>query len=314
MQNYCEKFEAMGTEIILNARLKEDEKQIFLEAKKVICDFSDRFSRFLPNNELATLNNAYGQKIQASPMMLELLLAMKKCYRETDGIFDPTVIGVLEETGYDRDFAKIEDDEKLPDEIALKKIRQHHFQRVPLDSLKIVGDILQAPAGFRLDTGGSGKGYIVDYVAKKFFSGVGNYWISAGGDLLARGHRENGMGWEVGVQNPLMPEDDIFTLQTKGEAKAIATSGIIKRKWKRQGVTWHHIIDPRTGLPVDNNILSVTVIASDAMHADVFAKTVLILGEEKGLEFIEKQEHTECIIFFRNAVPKLSRYAYKYIK
>ena len=314
MQNYWEKFEAMGTEIILNARLKENEGSLLSEVKNAIGDFSDRFSRFLPNNELAELNNAHGQKIQASSMLIEMLVAMKKFYRETDGVFDPTIIGVLEETGYDRDFAKIGEDEKFPKERVREKILQHYFQRVPLDSLKIIGDTLQAPLGFRVDTGGSGKGYIVDYVAKKFFSSVENYWISAGGDLLARGHRENGIGWEVGVQNPLMPEQDIFILKTKGEQVAIATSGIIKRKWKKNGLAWHHIIDPRTGLPVENDILSVTVIASDTLRADIFAKTVLILGAEKGLEFMDKQEQAECIIFSRNAPPKLSRYAYKYIK
>ena len=304
----------MGTEIILTANLEENEKMILAEMKKTICDFSDRFSRFIPDNELWKLNHTNGRKIQVSPIMIEMLTEMKKFHRLTGGVFDSTIIGVLEDVGYDRDFSLIKDSVRLKKKIAEKEITKKHFSRIPLSELEIFSDSVRAPRGFRVDTGGIGKGYIVDFVAKKFLGKVSDYWLSAGGDILAHGHRTGGFGWEVGVQDPLFPSENKFILKTQGEKMGIATSGVIKRKGERDGISWHHLIDPRSGVPVKNDILSVTVIASSATRADILAKTVLTMGEEEGLEFIDKQDDAECIIFFQNKPPLVSRKMYKYIK
>lgn len=161
----------MGTEIILSAVLEEGQEKLLDDAKEFICDFSDRFSRFLPSNELSALNSAAGQEITASPLMLDFLREAKKMHRETGGIFDPTVIGVLEGIGYDRDFELIRESggQETADDIDEERIRSQYFSRVSLDGLKIFEHAVQAPKGFRIDTGGNGKGFIVDRAAEKFF-------------------------------------------------------------------------------------------------------------------------------------------------
>lgn len=116
------------------------------------------------------------------------------------------------------------------------------------------------------------------------------------------------------MENPKNPEEDIFLLKTNGERLAIATSGIIKRRWKKGKRNVHHIIDPRTGMPVENGIMSVTTLAPNTQDADVFAKTVLILGEEEGLEFIESRPGAECIIFPERGKPLVSKGMHKYVK
>ena len=315
MLNYWEKFDAMGTEVVLSALLEEDEEGIIAEAKEFILDFSDRFSRFLPGNELFALNSANGKRIKISPLMREFLIQAKKFHQETGGIFDPTIIGALEEAGYDRDFSLIEKNvsgKRKGSEN--EKDQAKYFSRVPFDALEVTEEGARSPKGWRIDTGGSGKGFIVDQVARKFFSEVENFWISAGGDIFFSGHREGSLGWEVGVENPLFPEENIFTLKTNGERLGVATSGIIKRKGVKDGQAWHHLIDPRTGKPVNNDIMAVTVMAPDTQTADVLAKTVLILGKESGLELIENRLGTECIIFFQNAKPLISRNMLKYIR
>jgi thiamine biosynthesis lipoprotein len=183
-----------------------------------------------------------------------------------------------------------------------------------METLKIVGRQIFRPSEFRLDLGGFAKGYIVDLLGATIFRGVKNFLISAGGDIWAVGNQEGAKGWDVAVQNPLTPEENIFFLNTRGKRLGIATSGILERAWQKGDFKAHHIIDPSSGLPVENNILSVTVISTDAVKADIFAKTVLILGTEKGLEFIEKEKDSACIIFTKEQGTIISSRANNYLK
>lgn len=279
-------FKALGSGIAIMGEMPE----ILLdEAQKKIEAFEKDYSRFIAGNKLDRLNQA--ERVEADEGMIELLRAAKHFYQLTDGIFDPTIARALESAGYDKSFELLagQTDNRLP------TAQKDFLNRVKFDELIIDGNGVNKPQTMKLDLGGIGKGFIVDQLDKHLFADVGSYWLSAGGDMMLKGKDQTGHAWQVKVQNPGKPEEDLLTLQSQGEKMAIATSGIIKRR----GADWHHLIDPRTGLPVANNILSVTVVASSVSEADVFAKTVLILGEQQGLGFIEKQG-AECIIFKSN--------------
>lgn len=309
-------FKAMGTDIIITASLKTEQQNILAEAEKAVIDFETRFSRFIVGNELSELNNSLHEKQAVSEIMVELLKEVKHYYLETKNIFDPTVIGSLEAIGYDKNFDLIssKSDQPDPEKPDLARIKKIFLSRPKITDLKIKGRMINRPLGLRLDFGGIGKGYIIDFLSHKFFGSVKNYWISAGGDLIVSGHQDNNFGWDIGVQDPLQPEQDIFCINTKGEKLGVATSGIIKRTGKTGDFNWHHIIDPRSGLPVLNDILSVTVISSSATRADVFAKTVLILGEKDGLNFIEDKNDSACLIFTKHKKPIFSKRANLFLK
>lgn len=303
-------FKAIGTEIAISAALDPGQQHLLLEAQKAIFDFEKRFSRFVAGNELSLLNDSNDEEQEVSVLMADMLTEAKRYYLETGTIFDPTIIGSLESAGYDRSFDKIiANQDGLKDVLPKNPIKPYERQ-FRLSDLDISGQTVRRPRGLRIDLGGIGKGYIVDLLGSGIFSGVSDYWISAGGDIIASGSQPGGQGWNIGVQNPTSPEDDAFSIDTKGAKLGIATSGIIKR----QGSGWNHIIDPRTGLPVANDILSVTAISSSAMRADIFAKTVLILGDEDGLEFIEAQEDSACIIFIKDKPPLFSKRAKFYLR
>lgn len=313
MEVLWKKFNALGTEIIISAYLNPDQKNILEEAEKIILNFNNRFSRFLNDNELYKFNNFSGEEFKASDMMADLLRESKKLYLETSGAFDPTVIGSLEAVGYDKSFEKIGEGVDGKSGVDVIKIREDFLKRPRMSELIISGNKIIKPKGFRVDFGGMGKGYIVDFLADNLFSGIKNFWISAGGDLVVKGEDQNKKGWIIGVQNPIEPEKEIFSIKTKnGEKLAVATSGVFKRAGKKGDYNWHHIIDPRSGFPVENNILAVTVISSNAKRADVFAKAVLILGEKEGVDFIESQKDSACIIFFKDGGLKMSKDAIKY--
>lgn len=294
------KFNAMGTEVIVSAFLESEEENLLERAEKIILDFEKRFSRFIVGNELYKLNNFNGNEFEASDMMAELLAEAKKMNKETGGVFDPTIIGSLETVGYDKNFIDIENDGKASNQVDVKKIKQDFLDRGQIKDINISGRKVFVPKGLRVDFGGIGKGYIVDFLIKSVFKDMKNFWISAGGDLFVKGSDQGKIGWKIGVQDPTEPEREIFYINTKGREMGIATSGIFKRKGIKGGNAWHHLIDPRSGLPVENNILAVTAISSSAQKADVFAKTVLIMGEKEGVDFIEKQRDSVCLVFLKD--------------
>lgn len=303
----------MGTEIIITASLDEKAGGLLDEAEKTINNFEKRFSRFIPNSELSQVNKAPAGEVYVSQEMLDILRETKKLYLETMGVFDPTIINSLNKIGYDKSFDKIttESDTSIAPNTA--QIVEEFLTRSKMDELRILDNKIIKPAGFVIDLGGIGKGYIADQIGNSLFSGIKSFWVSAGGDLVMKGSDENSTGWKVGVQDPHTPDKEVFSLKTNGENLGIATSGIHKRRGEKGGVKWHHIIDPRSGLPTENDIMAVTAVSSSATKADVFAKTVLILGQDEGLKFIDKREDSMCIIFFKNGEVKFSKKASKYL-
>jgi len=294
-------FKALGTDIIISAELPPEQKNILLQAEIMVRDFEQKFSRFINNNELAAFNNSTSERREVSINLRELLKVAQYYYFETKGIFDPTIIGNLKALGYKQSFEKTNSDSH----VERKELNKTFFSRALMSDIKINDNSIECPSNFQVDLGGLGKGYLVDVLSQTVLAGVQNYWISAGGDLIVQGE----LGRKIAVQDPSRPEADIFIIDTKGEKLGVATSGIIKRA----GMGWHHLIDPRTGLPTTNDILSVTAIAPDALRADIFAKTVLILGIESGFKFIEKQVGAAAIIFTKNQDPIFSKRAKDYL-
>lgn len=152
----------------------------------------------------------------------------------------------------------------------------------------------------RFDLGGIAKGFIVDKLATPLKNRYENFWISAGGDMYICGQDQQSKNWQVGVQNPLKHNQDILSLHIPKEGKAVATSGTTKRRGKSGDFFWHHLIDPRTGLPADNSILAATVIADSVWLADVLAKTALILGKKEGINLFDNFPQAEGLLIDNN--------------
>lgn len=294
----------MGTEIIICAEISKNERAILQNIKKIFCDFEEQFSRFRATSELSRLNRSRGRKFNASAMMMELLEQAKIAHARTNGIFDPAVINILKDLGYDKNFEDLEQksqNQYTPIKIFAPENNACLSGRQAFTGIKInkTAHTVKMPANTEIDLGGIGKGFVVDLAARKLKKYSQNFWISAGGDMIFSG-TDGGKKWRVGVQNPLCHEDDIMELEIPENMPAIATSGITKRTWRKNGATYHHIIDPRTGLPANNGILAATVMALDALKADVLAKSALILGKEEGLDMINNTDNAEGVLIDRD--------------
>jgi thiamine biosynthesis lipoprotein len=143
---------------------------------------------------------------------------------------------------------------------------------------------IHLPSGLHLDFGGIAKGWTADQATRKL-SAFGPALVNAGGDIAASGPLTNGDAWTIGVTDPFDPESNLEVLMI--EQGGVATSGKDYRRWKQDSVWQHHIIDPRTGLPAQTDVLTVTVVAPSAIEAEVAAKVALISGSRAGLEWIE---------------------------
>lgn len=301
MKDFFTEFKAMGTDILATI-VCGDKKYADQEFKNILAEitaFENRFSRFKENSELSLLNKSSGIFFQASDEMIELLLRAKEAHEITDGIFDPAILPVLENIGYDRDFESI----KAKAVMASAKQIQKKFSNLPKFENAIIDDqknTVKMPPGMKIDLGGIAKGFIADKIATRLKNKFENFWIAAGGDMYLRGCDSENKNWQVGVQNPLKHNRDVLSLNIPAGGATVATSGITKRKGKAGSFNWHHLIDPRTNLPTDNGILGATVIADLVWLADVLAKTALILGEKEGIDFLNKLPNVSGLLIDNN--------------
>jgi len=234
-------------------------------------DFEARFSRFRKQSELSLFNAGEGGEVSE-----EFFLLMNECvrfYNLTNGIFDPCILPVLEKIGYKGS--------------ALSGVSESNglFSQLIFDETKRT---IRKPKDVFVDFGGIGKGYIVDKVADELSKKYTNSIVDAGGDMRVFGgdKKQNLDYFAIDIEDSFDTTQTLATLILSD--CAVATSGINRRQWHFEGEHYHHIIDPMKGMSAKAGIVQVTVIAPRAVEADVFAKTLLILGLEKGMTFAQK--------------------------
>lgn len=276
---------ALGSEVMLTVLVKnESEAKRTLETLWAnITAFEKRFSRFLADSELSTFNAQAGQETKISAEFRQLLLVAQKYSLKTDGLYNPFILPSLQRAGYIGSWPNTGD----YDQALNYSIRQV----VGIEELIINKSSATIPANSALDFGGIGKGYLLDQLSAYLDkSNIKNYWLSLGGDIISSGHDLENKNWIIGIADSGDDEVAIETIDNKGIKMALATSGTTIRK----GLGWHHIIDPRTGLSADTDIITATVVVSPpaggGVEADIYAKCLLILGSAEAESYATKNK------------------------
>jgi thiamine biosynthesis lipoprotein len=161
-----------------------------------------------------------------------------------------------------------------------------------------------------LDFGGIAKGWAA-HQAMERLRRAGPALINAGGDIAISGPCLDGSLWPIGVADPFHPGEELETLFL--HACGVATSGKDRRRWIRNGVLQHHIIDPATNQPAETDLLAVTVIAPDVMQAETAAKASFILGSHAGLEWIETHRKLAALLILDDGQVLYSRKLEKFL-
>ncbi len=149
--------------------------------------------------------------------------------------------------------------------------------------------------GMMLDLGGIAKGYAADVISKMLTDeGVKSAIIDLGGNIFAHGEKVSGDAWKIGIQNPFSNRGEIVgAISVKN--KSIVTSGIYERYIEVDGVKYHHILNPETGYPYENDIAGITIISDKSTTGDALSTSVFALGIEEGMKFVEKLDDVDAI-------------------
>lgn len=292
---YSRTAQAMGTRI--SVTLWTDDEAAAAQAASAVFGEFDRVDKLMttwrPDSDVSKINAAAGiEPIQVSAEVLGLLQKSVSIARASDGAFDITVGAFRGLWKFDQDF-----DGSLPAPEAVAE------RRALVDYRDLVVDQAAGTAflrrkGMRITLGGIAKGYAVDRaVALLHDRGFVDFIVQAGGDLYVSGRRGD-RPWRVGVRDPRGAPDDSFAL-IELENGTFSTSGDYERGLIKDGKRYHHLIDPKTGFPATRS-RSVTVLAKDALTADVWSTALFIIGPVAGLPIVERMKDVEAVFVDRD--------------
>lgn len=216
----------------------------------------------------------------------------------SDGAFDATIGPLVSAWGFHYK-QELEMTPKMVDSI---------LQLVDYHKIEIIDDrVVKANPNMTLDFNAVAQGYTTDLIGKFLESkGIYSYLVDVGGEIMARGTKPNGSLWTIGVEKPAEKYDSERSVQIKLELKdkGIVTSGNYRKYIEKDGVRYSHSIDPKTGYPVAQNLLSATVIADNASWADCLATICMIVGKEKASKLLEGQGVEVYFIFVEDGTIK----------
>ena len=236
-----------------------------------------KFSRYLPDSEVGRINGSRGQPVRVDEETAHLLDYAATCYELSEGMFDITS-GVL------RRAWKFDGSDRVPAEAAVADLLQHvGWGRVAW------GDrTLTMPAGMEIDLGGIGKEYAVDRAASLIAAQIPDaFVVNFGGDLYASGARRGSRPWSIGVDDPERTGDATIAVIPLSRG-GLATSGDARRYILYRGKRLGHILNPKTGWPIDGAPRSVTVIAPTCVEAGTLS-TLAYLQGPGAREFLEAE-------------------------
>ena len=223
--------------------------------------------------------------------------------RLSDGYFDPTISPIVAAWGFSY---------KNGDSITPQLIDSLR-QLVDYRNIRIEdGKVVKTNPDMKLDFNAIAQGYTSDLIAAFLDSrGIKNYLVDTGGEIMAQGCKPNGDAWIVGIEKPAASWDSERIVQARIAVrdKGLVTSGSTRKYVERNGKRYSHCIDPKTGYPVEHNVLSATVIAESSVWADALASICMVMGMEKSLPLIEGMEGVEAYYIYVNEHNELETFA-----
>ena len=267
---------AMDTYMTLTAYGK-DAKTAIDEAVKEIERLDYMFSVGNEESEVSILNENGAEIIsQETSYLFE---KSNEIYDKTEGKFDITVYPLMVEWGFTNQKYKVPNQAKI-DEL-LKYVGASKIEYNKSSKLICV------PEGVKIDFGGIAKGYTSQRIVEIFkkYNLVGGV-VSLGGNVQTCGLKPNGEKFRIGIEDPFGNQDYVGILDIKD--KAVITSGGYERFFEKEGVKYHHILNPQTGYPAESGLASVTIINNDGTMADGLSTALFVMGKNDAIDYWKK--------------------------
>lgn len=243
------------------------------------------------NTVVAQVNAEAGGQPVAIPEDLAYVTGKALWYAQlSGGAFDPTIGPVVKLWNIGMDGERIPSSDEIRETLPLVD-----YRAVAIDAK--AGTLLLEHPGMQLDLGAIAKGYAADEVGRILVSrGVKAAVIDLGGNVKVVGRKPDGSSWRIGVQNPFDARGSYIGIATVEGDCTVVTSGVYERFFiGEDGTRYHHILDTRTGYPVDNGLVSATIISSSSVDADGLSTALFALGLRDGLALAETLDHVEAV-------------------
>lgn len=254
---------------------------------------NDSMSTYRPGSEISRFNRL-GRAGEAFPVSADMMAVMRTAARVFDlsgGAWDGTVMPLVDLWG----FGPAGPVSEPPSDDEVKR----RLARVGFGLIEVRGDALvKKDPAVTLDLSSIAKGYGVDAVAALLRrEGVRDFIVEIGGEVYAAGARRDGRAWRVGINRPRSSAapDEVFGIAPLRD-QAFATSGDYRNYFESGGVRYSHVLDPRTGRPVTNGVVSVSVRAPDCTLADGLATAVTVMGADTGVALLERLDAVEGLV------------------
>jgi len=291
----------MGTSyhIIYRSNLLENylyQKQVKQKITDKLLEVNRSMSTFDPDSEISRFNKINPKEsFYLSDDFYRVLLIGKEIYTRSNGAWDGTVNPLIALWGFYSNKNKVPTDKEI----------QKTKELVGFNYLKITKNqvLKKERSGVKLDLASIAKGYAVDVISDLLRANkIRHYVVEIGGEIYAHGYSKYKTKWGIGISYP-SPESgikDVYKVISLLN-KAVATSGDYRKYFKSgKGLSYSHVIDPRTGYPVRNQIASVTIIADSCVYADGLATALMVMGLNHAIVLVEEMVGVECLIIVRD--------------
>jgi thiamine biosynthesis lipoprotein len=258
------------------------------EVEKILSDFDISLSLYKDSSIISRINR--NEDVIPDDYFKEVFIKSANISKMTDGAFDITVGPLVKAWGFGPDSHKNFSESK----------RDSMMKLIGMDKVSLNnGRLVKTDPAINLDVNAIAQGYSVDVICAYFdIKGFKNYLIEIGGEVRAKGTKA-GAHWRIGIDKPVdnnnSPGETLQAIVRISD-KALATSGNYRKFYVEDGIKYSHTIDPRTGYPAKNKLLSATIIADDCATADGIATACMVMGKESAIEFINI--HPEFSAYF----------------
>ena len=258
---------AMDTVMDVTAYGANAEKAVVAAVNRITA-LEQAFSVTMEESDVYAVNHAYGKPVEVSGDTAALLSDALRYCMLTHGALDVSVYPVLKAWGFTTQDYRVPKADELQELLA-----RVDYARVQCD-----GNTVTVPANMEIDLGSVAKGYTGDQIMQIFRdNGVTSGMVSLGGNVQTLGSKPDGSAWRIAVQNPL-GEGYVGVVEVRDEA--VVTSGGYERYFEQDGEVYWHIIDPATGAPAKNGVISATIVSESGARCDALSTALFILGRD----------------------------------
>lgn len=264
-----------------SGQVRED---VFTEIERL----EELFSRSISGSEISQINNSAGRRpVSVSPEVIYVTEKAIDYANLSSGAFDPTIAPLIDLWGFLGQNFRLPGITEIEETLPLVD-----YTLLEIDSSR--STIYLPREGMSLELGGIAKGYIVDQALQVLIrAGIEHAFINAGGDIGLIGAKPDGSPWRIGVRHPREENEIIAILPSIGGA--VVTSGDYQRTFEENSISYHHILNPETGMP-SRELVSVTIVAPTATEADALSTAVFVLGPARGMALIESMPKVEGVL------------------